>query len=95
MIIDSHAHVSRKDWSSPKFLEEVIEPSVRASGEPISPVVYEGTDIPAMMETYRAAGVDKVMLYAVAPREPRKFGRDPKTREISGAHVSNDYIADV
>jgi len=95
MIIDSHAHVSRSDWASPKFLEEVIEPSVRASGQPISPVVYEGTDIPAMMNDYRTAGVDKVMLYAVAPREPRLYGRDPKTREISEAHVSNDYIADV
>ena len=95
MIIDSHAHVSRADWSSPKFLEEVIEPAVRASGEPISPVVYEGTDIPGMMEMYRAAGVDKVFLYAVAPREPKTFGRDPATREISGAHVSNDFIADV
>ena len=46
MIIDSHAHVSRSDWSSPKFLEEVIEPAVRASGAPIPPTVYEGTDIP-------------------------------------------------
>ena len=27
MIIDSHAHVSRSDWSSPKFREEVIEPA--------------------------------------------------------------------
>jgi predicted TIM-barrel fold metal-dependent hydrolase len=95
MIIDSHAHVSRKDWSSPKFLEEVIEPAMRASGAPIPPTVYEGTDIPALMDTYRAAGVDRVLLYAVAPREPRAYGRDPKTREISGAHVSNDYIADV
>ena len=95
MIVDSHAHVSRKDWSSPKFLEEVIEPLVRTSGEPISPTVYEGTDIPGMMEMYRAAGVDTVMLYAVAPREPRRFGRDPKRRETAGAHVSNDYIADV
>jgi predicted TIM-barrel fold metal-dependent hydrolase len=95
MIVDSHAHVSRSDWSSPKFLEEVIEPVVRASGTPIPDTVYEGTDIPAMMDAYRAAGVDKVLLYAVAPREPRKFGRNPNTREISGAHVSNEYIADV
>ena len=95
MIIDSHAHVSRADWASPKFLEEVIEPHLRASGEEISPVVYEGTDIPAMMEMYRTAGVDKVMLYAVAPREPRAYGRDPATREISGAHVSNEFIAEV
>jgi predicted TIM-barrel fold metal-dependent hydrolase len=95
MIIDSHAHVSRADWASPKFLEEVIEPHLRASGEEISPVVYEGTDIPAMMEMYRAAGVDKVMLYAVAPREARAYGRDPATREISGAHVSNEFIAEV
>jgi predicted TIM-barrel fold metal-dependent hydrolase len=95
MIIDSHAHVSRADWASPKFLEEVIEPHLRASGEEISPVVYEGTDIPGMMEMYRAAGVDKVMLYAVAPREPRAYGRDPATREISGAHVSNEFIAEV
>ena len=35
------------------------------------------------------------MLYAVAPREPKLYGRDPSTREISGAHVSNDYIAEV
>ena len=48
-----------------------------------------------MMEAYRAAGVSKVMLYAVAPREPKMYGRDPATREISGAHVSNDYIAEV
>jgi predicted TIM-barrel fold metal-dependent hydrolase len=95
MIIDSHAHVSRADWSSPKFLEEVIEPHLRASGGEISPVVYEGTDIPAMMEMYRNLGVDRVMLYAVAPREPRAFGRDPATREISGAHVSNEFIAEV
>jgi predicted TIM-barrel fold metal-dependent hydrolase len=95
MIIDSHAHVSRADWSSPKFLEEVIEPGVRASGAPIPDTVYQGTDIPAMMEAYRQAGVDKVFLYAVAPREPKTFGRDPATREISGAHVSNDYIAEV
>jgi predicted TIM-barrel fold metal-dependent hydrolase len=95
MIIDSHAHVSRADWSSPKFLEEVIEPAMRASGAPIPSTVYEGTDIPAMMEAYRAAGVDKVLLYAVAPREPKTFGRDPATREIAGAHVSNDYIAEV
>jgi uncharacterized protein len=95
MIIDSHAHVSRADWSSPKFLEEVIEPAMRASGAEIPSTVYEGTDIPAMMESYRAAGVDKVFLYAVAPREPKTFGRDPATREIAGAHVSNDYIADV
>lgn len=95
MIIDSHAHVSRADWSSPKFLEEVIEPALRASGGTIPAIVYEGTDIPAMMESYRAAGVDKVMLYAVAPREPRRFGRDPKTRETAKAHVSNEYIAEV
>jgi predicted TIM-barrel fold metal-dependent hydrolase len=95
MIIDSHAHVSRADWSSPKFLEEVIEPAMRASGAPIPATVYEGTDIPAMMADYREAGVDKVFLYAVAPREPKTFGRDPATREIAGAHVSNDYIADV
>jgi predicted TIM-barrel fold metal-dependent hydrolase len=95
VIVDCHAHVSRSDWSSPKFLEEVIEPAMRASGAPIPPTVYEGTDIPALMDAYRAAGVDRVLLYAVAPREPRAYGRDPKTREISGAHVSNDYIADV
>ena len=95
MIIDSHAHVSEKTWASPKFLEEVIEPAVRASGAPVPATVYEGTDIPGMMEAYRAAGVSKVMLYAVAPREARLYGRDPATREISGAHVSNDYIAEV
>jgi predicted TIM-barrel fold metal-dependent hydrolase len=95
VIVDCHAHVSRKDWSSPKFLEEVIEPAVRASGEPISPVVYEGTDIPGMIEMYRSAGVDRVMLYAVAPREPRVYGRDPASREIAGAHVSNEYVAEV
>jgi predicted TIM-barrel fold metal-dependent hydrolase len=95
MIVDSHAHVSRSDWASPKFLEEVIEPVLRASGTPVPDTVYEGTDIPAMMEMYKAAGVDKVLLYAVAPREPRKYGRDPKTRETSGAHVSNEYIVEV
>ena len=95
MIIDSHAHVSEKTWASPKFLEEVIEPAVRASGAAIPAAVYEGTDIPGMMEAYRAADVSKVMLYAVAPREPKLYGRDPATREISGAHVSNDYIAEV
>ncbi len=95
MIIDSHAHVSRADWSSPKFLEEVIEPGLRATGGTIPDTVYQGTDIPAMMDAYRALGVDKVMLYAVAPREPRRFGRDPRTREIAGAHVSNEYIAGV
>ena len=56
MIIDSHAHVSEKTWASPKFLEEVIEPAVRASGAAIPATVYEGTDIPGMMEAYRAAG---------------------------------------
>lgn len=95
MIIDSHAHVSEKTWASPKFLEEVIEPGVRASGAAIPATVYEGTDIPGMMDAYREAGVRKVMLYAVAPREPKFYGRDPSTREISGAHVSNDYIAEV
>jgi len=95
MIIDSHAHVSEKTWASPKFLEEVIEPAVRASGAAVPDTVYEGTDIPAMMEGYRAAGVATVMLYAVAPREPKLYGRDPATREISGAHVPNDYIAEV
>ena len=95
MIVDCHAHVSRSDWASPKFLEEVIEPAMRASGAAIPPTVYEGTDIPALMDAYRAAGVEKVLFYAVAPREPRAYGRDPATREISGAHVSNDYIAEV
>ena len=94
MIIDCHAHVSRKDWSSPKFLEEVIEPAMRASGGSIPATVYEGTDVPALMETYRAAGVDRVLFYAVAPREPRMYGRDPKTREIWASNNGRDWLGD-
>lgn len=95
MIVDCHAHVGLREHLPPQFLEEMLQPFFRAGGKQIPPEVYAGTDPEAMMDEYRQAGVDKVFIYAVAPREERVFGRDPAHRERGAPHVPNEYVAEV
>ncbi len=95
MIIDCHAHIGLKEHTPAVFLEEMLQPFFRAAGKEIPPEIYEGIDPAAMMEEYRRAGVDKVFIYGVSPREARLFGRDPSRRRTAAPHVPNEYVAEV
>ena len=78
MIIDCHANVGRPEHQPPEFLEEMLQPFFRASGKKLPASVYEGTEPEAMMEEYRRAGVDKVFIYGVSPRESQVFWARPR-----------------
>jgi predicted TIM-barrel fold metal-dependent hydrolase len=95
MIVDSHAHVGLDgDWP-PQFIEEMVEPLFRASGAAVPEGVGAGIDPGAMMDEYRAAGVDKVFIYANAERKFDEYGRDPESRQSAKVYVSNEYVAEV
>ena len=95
MIVDCHAHIGLKEHTPGIFLEEMLQPFFRAAGKEIPPEVYEGIDPAAMMEEYRQAGVDRVFIYGVSPRQARLFGRDPARRIAAAPHVPNEYVAEV
>jgi predicted TIM-barrel fold metal-dependent hydrolase len=95
MIVDCHAHIGRKEHSPAAFLEEMLQPFFRAANKEIPAPVYEGIDTDAMMDAYRGAGVDKVFIYGMAPREKRVYGRDPRTRMQGAPYAPNEYVAEV
>jgi predicted TIM-barrel fold metal-dependent hydrolase len=95
MIIDCHAHIGRKEHTPAAFLEEMLQPMFRAAGKAIPPAVYEGIDTETMMDAYRQAGVDKVFIYGMAPREQRAYGRDPATRVKGAPYAPNEYVAEI
>jgi uncharacterized protein len=95
MIIDCHAHVGRKEHSPAEFLEEMLQPFFRAAGSEIPDAVYEGIDVDAMMEEYGQAGVDKVFIYGMAPRERQVYGRNPAARVTGAPYAPNEYVAEV
>ncbi|MFQ5915745.1 MAG: amidohydrolase family protein [Nitrospinota bacterium] len=95
MIVDCHAHIGLKAHMPAQFLEEMLQPFFRAAGAAIPASVYEGIDPEAMMKEYQQAGVDKVFVYGVSPREARVFGRDPAHRVSGAPHIPNDYVAEV
>ena len=95
MIVDCHAHIGLKKHMPAQFLEEMLQPFFRAAGAEIPASVYEGIDNDAMMKEYEEAGVDKVFIYGVSPREARVFGRDPANRVSGAPCVPNDYVAEV
>lgn len=95
MIVDCHAHIGRKEHSPAAFLEEMLQPFFRATAKEIPEAVYQGIDNDAMMEAYRAAGVDKVFIYGMAPREQRVYGRDPEARQKGAPYAPNEYVAEV
>lgn len=95
MIVDCHAHIGLEEHTPAIFLEEMLQPFFRASGKEIPAEVYEGIDPAAMIEEYRQAGVDKVFIYGVSPRQPRVFGRERGRRIAAAPHVPNEYVAEV
>jgi predicted TIM-barrel fold metal-dependent hydrolase len=95
MIVDCHAHIGKKEHSPAAFLEEMLQPFFRAAEKEIPAAVYEGIDTEVMMDAYRAAGVDKVFVYGMAPREQRAYGRDPGTRTKGAPYAPNEYVAEV
>jgi predicted TIM-barrel fold metal-dependent hydrolase len=95
MIVDSHAHVGLDaDWP-PQFIVEMSQPLFRAAGAEVPEGIGGGVDVDAMMREYRAAGVDKVFIYANGERKPEAYGRDAATRQIGKVHVANEYVAEV
>ena len=92
MIIDCHANVGRPEHQPPEFLEEMLQPFFRASGKKLPASVYEGTEPEAMMEEYRRAGVDKVFIYGVSPRESQVFWARPRHASRGAPHVPTDNV---
>lgn len=95
MIVDCHAHVGLAEHLPAAFVEEMSEPFARAAGEEVDPTWAAGIDPDAMMAEYRASGVDKVLIYAMAARNASEFGRQTGKRKIGISHVPNEYVAEV
>jgi uncharacterized protein len=95
MIVDCHAHIGRKEHSPAEFLEEMLQPFFRAAGNEIPDAVYEGIDVGAMVDEYEQAGVDKVLIYGMAPREQQIYGRNPGARVTGAPYAPNEYVAEV
>lgn len=91
-VVDCHAHVGTQPAA---FLEEMVVPFSRAAGRPVPPQIHEPFDGDAMAAEYRAAGVDRVLIYAVAADEPRVFGRTGYPRVEAVTAVSNEEVAEI
>lgn len=95
MIVDAHAHVAAKGMLPDRYIEEIMTNFARANDRPIPDTAYDGIDPEGMMDEYRAAGVDKVFIFATAPRVEHTYGRNPRTRARQPLGVPNEYVAEV
>ena len=95
MIVDAHAHVGPPESRPVPFVEEMVEPLFRWPRRPIPGAVHEPVRPEKLIQDYTEAGVDKVLLFGVAPRPPRVYGRKPESRETLRVGVPNEYVAEL
>jgi len=93
MIVDAHAHIAPLEMRPAKFAEEMAEPQFRWPRRPLPPSLTAPLEVDNFLRDYEAAGVDRVLIFASAPRVPRAYGRGG-SREILRVGVTNEFVSE-